>query len=1138
MKKLLRRQCCRGALSIMKILSVQTFLALLLASIAYAHDLSGQGILDTEVSVQFEQTSLKKALSKIERVAGVKFTYSPSVIAEDQKVSVKAFNQKLALLLDGLLGPMDISYKLIADRISLYKVSEMGSSSENQTGNAENLILTVTGTVLDADSKPLPGASIVEKGTTNGTTTDADGKFSLNVQDENSVLVFSFIGYTAQEIAVNGRAVIDVALVQDVQRLDEVVVVGYGTQRKVNLTGSVASVSSDDIKTSTNTNLVNNLAGKLPGMRVVQRNSEPGDYNTYFDIRGWGSPLIIVDGVERDNFNRIDPNDIESISVLKDASAAVYGVKAANGVILVTTKKGKEGKTQLSYTATYGWKTITKFPTPLNAYEFATLSNESSVNAGNAPGYSSEDIQKYKDGTYPSTNWQDLVVDGPVPQMHHNLNISGGLEKVKYFISAGYSNDQGLWKSGDLNYNRYSIRASTSAQITDDLEATIQISGISDVKNSPSRSNSWLVIRSIWMQPPTIPVYANNNPKYMSSVFDATHPLAITESDISGYNRRQNKIFNGNVALDYTLPFVDGLKVRGMYAFDNDNTLVKAWTKKYALYDYDQASDAYDPVYAQTPTTLTNTFSEITKSTIQLSLNYEKSFNQKHNVKALGLFEKIHLAANNFWGKSEFVLDAVEQLYAGSPANQQVNSDIDGVYENANMGFIGRVNYDYMSKYLVEIGFRYDGSSKFGKGNQWGFFPYVSAGWRLSELNLIKGNLHFVDDLKIRASVGKLGDDNASSFQFLSGYTYPSRKYVFGNEVVSGLGFLGMSNPDITWYTATTTNIGLDGDLWNGLLNFQVDVFQRDRNGLLTTRLLSLPQTVGATLPQENLEGDRSRGFEIVLGQNNTIGQIRYNVSANLSYAYSMWTNKEEAKAGNFYLDWRYSQTNRAQNIWWGHVGDEQFTSQNDIYSSPIQDNLGNRSFLPGDIKYEDWNGDGMIDDMDIQPVGRGAYPEINYGINLSLGWKGIDLNVLLQGASNFNVTYGEMLQFPLPWGRNGLSQFMDRWHQADPFDPNSEWIPGKYPTTRISSTFPYNYKPSTYWIQDASYFRLKSLEIGYTIAEQLVSKIGIENLRFFANGYNLLTWSGVDFIDPEFPRSSGGYPVFRDVNFGVNVVF
>jgi TonB-linked SusC/RagA family outer membrane protein len=478
----------------------------------------------------------------------------------------------------------------------------------------------------------------------------------------------------------------------------------------------------------------------------------------------------------------------------------------------------------------------------------------------------------------------------------------------------------------------------------------------------------------------------------------------------------------------------------------------------------------------------------------------------------------------------------LDQLYAGSSSNQEANSNSNNVYGLANQGFVGRFNYDYMGNYLVEIGFRYDGSSKFAEGACWGFFPYGSVGWRISEENFMDF-FNALDDLKIRASYGVLGDDAASRYQFLTGYTYPSSGFVFGGDFITGLGFLGMPNREITWFTAETANIGIDGSLWRRALYFNLDVFRRYRDGLLATRLMSLPATVGANLSEENLESDLSRGYEIVLGHANDISDFNYDISFNFAYTRTRWDNKEEPEAGNSYLNWLNSEEGRFKNIWWGYDQIGQFTSQEDIYTGPIQDGNGNRELLPGDFKYEDWNEDGIINDLDRQPVGFGTIPEINYGINISMSWKGLDLNALFHGSGRFNRRNWEFLTYPLPWGQNGLKMFMDRWHRSDPFDPQSEWIPGKYPSTRIPTVVPWNYWDSDFWIEDGTFLRLRSVELGYSFPARWMNKIGFNNLRVFANGYNVFLLSkALSGVDPEIPSSGSPYPMFKNFNFGITV--
>jgi len=1116
--------CSKKTLKIMKLTSFLLFVTMfsVFGSKTYSQY--------ARLNLNMTDASIQNVLTAIEEQSEFFFLYSSRMIDVSQKVNIHVESKNVNEVLDEMLSSTNIKYDINDRQILLVnKESDFAKKIQQKT---------ISGVVSDKNG-PIPGANVVATGTTTGTITDSNGKYTLAIPQGAESLTFTFIGMESQEITIGTLTQIDLLMVESAIGLDEVVVVGYGTQKKVNLTGSVSSVGNDIISKAKNSDIVNMVAGKLPGLRVKQSNSEPGQYNTHFDIRGWDSPLIIVDGVERPNWNRMSANEIESINILKDASAAIYGVKAANGVILVTTKSGTKNQSNIVYTSSFGTKKMTNFPKTLSLYEFATLTNENSVNLGNPPGFSEELLQQYKDGTIQGADWGASVMRDLSPMTEHNLTFSGGTEKVTYFATGAYMYEQGLWKTGDLNYKRYNLRSNVTAEITNNLKASLQISGISDVKKRPSggRGTS-TIIRSIWFQQPTLSIYANDNPDYLSVCYDGTHPVALTNSAISGYNNIYYKSFTSNFNLDYNIPFVDGLMAKMLFAFDYDETYTKNWRKKFKLYTYDAVNDIYNSKFTDSPSQLTESNQALNKTTLQLSLNYQRTFNNKHNVKVLGLFEQRQFAINNFSSQREFSMDALDELYAGSSSNQVSYADPNNIYELANQGFVGRFNYDYKGNYLVEAGFRYDGSSKFAQGARWGFFPYASAGWRISEENFMDF-LDALDDLKLRVSHGILGDDAASRFQFLSGYSYPSSGYVINSEFISGLGFLGMPNPNITWFTSATTNIGLDASLWKRKLYFNLDVFRRFRDGLLATRLLSLPGSVGSNLSEENLESDLSSGYEIVLGHKNTINDFTYDISVNYAFTRTKWVDKEEPVSGNSYLNWQNSQVDRYKDIWWGYNQIGQFTSQEDIYNSPIQDNNGNRDILPGDFKYLDLNEDGIINEMDREPVGYGTIPDINYGINITMSWKGLDFYALFQGLSHFNSRYGEMLTYPLPWGQNGLSIFMDRWHRSDPFDPESEWISGKYPSTRIPTSVPWNYYDSNFWINNATFLRLKSVELGYSFPENWIKNLGIQNLRVYANGYNVFLLSKIlSGIDPEVPSSGSPYPIFKNFNFGITINF
>lgn len=1005
----------------------------------------------------------------------------------------------------------------------------------------------ISGIITDGQGKTVPGISITLKGTTNGTVSDGNGYFTISAPI-GSTLSFTSIGYEKKEITVANKSDLHIVLTAAANGLDEVVVVAYGTQKKATVTGAVVQVSGQEITTSTNANTVNLLAGKLPGLRVAQTTGEPGDYATNLDIRGLGSPLVVIDGVPRSaiDLSRLNPNDIDNISVLKDASAAVYGVRSGNGVILVTTKQGS-GKPVFNYSATYGVAQQANSPQILNSYQFATLTDESYINAGATPPYSAQQLQQYQSGALPSTNWLNLVLRKSSPEQQHNISASGSSDKTKYFLSFGYYEDGGIYKSGDIGDEKYNFRSNITTNLTKDLQVEMLISGLKDDKYQPGEGVE-AIYQALWSEPPTLTPFANNNSGYLQMMPDGTNPVSITNSSYSGYADVDYKNFNGTIDLNYKVPSVPGLQAKILYSYNDTYYFTKNWIKEVDLYDYDAPTNSYSVTGSRNaPTTLSQSYTDISSSTAQASLQYDKSFISGHNIKVLLLAEEDKSSGLAFNGSRQFSLDAVDQLYAGNTLNQQINSsEID---PSVNQGIVGRVNYDYNGKYLLEGSFREDGSSKFAVGHRWGFFPAISGGWRISDEPFLKDKISFLNDLKIRASYGILGDDASSNYQYLSGYNYPGENYVFNGTLVNGLGFRGLTNENLTWYKNHMLNIGFDATLFTGKLAVTADVFSRKRDGLLGTLLLSLPGTVGAALPQENLNSDLTRGLEASVTFKDHIGDVRYSIGGNIAFTRTKNEYIEQAGATNSLSNYLGNSANRYNDIYWGYKVIGQFQNEAEIKSSPVEDGNGNRSVLPGDLKYQDVNHDGVIDGNDLQPIGKNANtPEITFGSTINIQYKGFDLNALFQGGADATVSYLNTIALdgPLAWGRNGLTAFMDRWHHQDLFDPNSPWVPGKYPTTRTKSgtTNPdyWNYQPSDFWLKNASYVRLKSLELGYTLPSSIIGKTGfIRSLRVYVNGFDLFTWSGLNnFIDPEHTSAVYGmqYPIMKNYNLGVNLTF
>jgi len=1083
-----------------------------------------------KVSMSMKNATVANVIDAIEHQTKYLFVYSKSEIDLAREVSVDADQQSVAEVLSNLFDKTDVVYAMEGTNIML-----MLKTTAQQAGK------TITGKVSIATGAPLPGTAVVVKGTTTGVITDSNGIYSLSNLPANATLKFSFVGMSSQEIVVGNSTTINVTLLEEAVGLKEVVAVGYGTQKKITMTGAVSSIDSKDILNTKNENVQNMLAGKIPGVRVVQSTSEPGSFNTNLQIRGLGTPLVVIDGVPRDNMNRLDPNEIESISVLKDASAAVYGVRAANGVVLITTKKGATGKMQLDYNGTVGWQQALGLPKTGTATDYMTMTNENYVNLGYAPPFSATDFEPYTSGAKKSTDWSSVGIRKTAPQNQHSLSARGGSEKIDYFVNLGYLKQDGYWTSNDLNYDRFNVRSNVSAKISDRLKVELMINAMKDTKNQPASptGDAWRVFNSLWFAVPTWPVYANDNPDYIYSGLNR-NPLAITNSNIIGYTKADNKLFQGTFNISYDIPYLDGLKAKGMYSYDYSMSDTKTFAKEYTLYEYDAASTTYIPQTAGSPSSLKRSFNGGESTLLQLSLNYTHTFAKKHNVNALLLFEESDRSADNYYAYRQLTMDAVDQLFAGNSLNQEGSMDPNGLWKLANTGFVGRLNYDYLSRYIAEFSCRYDGSSKFASDKQWGLFPAVSVGWRLSEESFFKNTraLSFVNNLKLRASYGKLGDDSSSSYQFLSGYNYPSGGYVVNGQWSNGLGMRGMPNPNITWFTSKTFNLGIDADMWHGLLGLQVDMFNRNRDGLLATRLLSLPGTVGAGLPQENLEGDITKGLEFGLTHKNRIGELNYFFSGNISFTRTKWQYKEIAKAGNSYQNWTGNSAYRYNDLWWGYDYRGPFTSYAEAYTAPNQDSKGNSLERPGDRAYVDWNGDGMIDGNDSHPIATTGYPQISYGMTLGADFKGFDLNMVFQGTARSHVRYSDQLMAPLSWGLNGLQIFMDRWHLTDPNDPNSKWIPGYYPSTNTGEST--NYVSSTALVQDASYLRLKSLEFGYTIPEHILRNYGIHRVRVYFSGYNLFTLTKVKYLDPEHPSDTYSllYPISKTYNMGISLTF
>lgn len=993
----------------------------------------------------------------------------------------------------------------------------------------------ISGIIKDESGEPMIGASVLDVSTKQGTIADMDGKFTLEVTS-SSKLQISFVGYKDQIISGKDlKKNMIIVLKSNTEMIDELVVVGYGSQKKETLTGAVSQISNKEVTTTKNENLTNALAGKIPGVRVVQNSSEPGTFNTAIDIRGLGSPLIVIDGVPRDNMQRIDPDDVETISVLKDASAAVYGVRASNGVILITTKKGKNNSPEVSYNGNFTWQKPSNFPDLVNAEEWMVLNNELKMHLVDGGGiiYSDDVINEYRTGKKQSTDWKSAVMKSVAPQTQHTLNISGGTDKINYYTSFGYMYQGSFLATDDINYDKFNLRSNISGKITNNLKFDLKLYGMLDERQTPTY-DSWNIIRAMWLMNPVDPIfYDESENKYIQPANTGLmNPVAIMNSDNVGYCSYQSKWFQSSLGMTYDIPWVEGLSVSGMYSYDyilNDN---KTYQKTWNLY-----RDNLKYTYLD-PSKVSRYFYGKTNTLWQVKADYQHNF-KGHNVNATVIYEESMKEGDNFYGTKELSLP-IDQVFAGNSENQQFGQDTNQavLYQRSNKAFIGRFTYDYLSKYLFEFAFRYEGSSMFPANARWKLFPSVFGGWRISEEKFWKeSKLNFINNLKLRASYGILGDDSVLAYQFLQGYKYPDGGCVFGDGWVGGITHTGPANNNISWIKAKSFNIGADLEAWSGLFGLTAEYFIRERSGLLATRNTSLPGLIGTTLPQENLNGDISRGYEIEVSHKNIIGDFAYQVKGNLAFTRTTNTYVESARAGNSYLNWRQNSNDRFNNVWWGYEGNGRFTDWNSIYYSPV---MVGRGTILGDYNYLDWNGDGIISDLDVHPIATsGDRPMMNFGLTFNASYKNFDLNLLFQGAAMRYIAYEELLYEPLWGGSNALSQFMDRWHPkdpyADPYNPALEWEEGYYGYTGSRPD-----KNSTYNMQNAAYLRLKNIEIGYTLPVNWMNKVNIKSMRIYLSAYNLLTFTPLKYLDPEFPSSSQGYnyPLNKTITLGLNLKF
>ena len=1110
----------------------------------------------TFLSLNLKDAKVQTVMQQIEDQTEFFFLYSRSVVDVERTVDVKVKNEKIAKVLDVLFSDSDVAYKVDGRQIILSKKSESGDSGAQQQK-------TITGKITDEEGLPLPGVTVLQKGTTNGTVTNVDGEYSLSNISNESVVIFSFIGMVSQEIVVGTNSTIDVRMATESFGLDEVIAVGYGTQKKESLTGAIASIDDTEIKTTVATSLAQKLSGKVAGLNIRQTSGEPGTFSNSINIRGFGEPLYVIDGIVRGgsaDFQRLSSEDIESISVLKDASAAIYGLNAANGVIIVTTKKGSDGDTKFTFSSVVGFSAPTDQPEMANASQYYTMRNDANINAGLAPFIEQEELAKWQAGGagYESTNWSDATLKNNSVRQEHILSAQGGSEKITFYLNVGIVDDNGLLKTNDINYSKFNFRSNISAKLTENLTADVNFSGFSDKRESPIQGifNIW---RGTVSGLPSKPVYANNNPEYLHRVQDgqAMNPVALAQSDLGGYAIFEDNKFQTTASLTYDAPFLEGLVFKAVAGFDKSFHQSKTVSTDYELYDYKEEDDSYLPTAFNKPSSITNGYNNSYLLTFQAQAIYKTTINENHNVGATLVYEqrKVEGRHAGILKYYEFFTNAqIDQ------AGEENAASWGNEWQQRSKSYLGRLNYNYQGKYLIEFAARYDGSYRYHPDQRWGFFPVVSGGWRVSDENFIKDNITWLSNFKIRGSYGIIGQDTGEPFQYVQGFsTSGGGHWEYNNGVLTnGASTPAIVNEQLTWMESSIKDIGIDMGFFENKLSIIADIYQRDRTGLLAYRNVSLPNTFGGTLPQENLNSDRVRGIEFSFVYRNTVGEFNYSIAGNVNFARSMNVYVESTPFNSSWEEYRAGSgrdpstieskaSNRWNDIVWMLNNTGQFQDEEEILYAPIQNgSLGNSRELPGDFKYEDLNGDGVIDGNDMAPSAYNESPKTNFGLTLNGTWKGFDLSILFQGAANYTARYAGPYTTMFWQEGNTPAYFVDRWHKSDPYDTNSEWIPGKWPATRVQQDLGMIYAESQVWRRSASYLRIKNIELGYTLNQPIINKIGIENIRFFTNINNLYTFtdSFIKPFDPEsISRDNGvgfgwSYPLLKTFNFGLSINF
>ena len=1091
----------------------------------------------TKLTLKFENVKISDALKEIENQSEFFFLYSPKLIDVERKVNIEADNEQIVDILNEIFND-DIKFVVYDRQIILTSNDVRSLPSEMQQ-------LKITGAITGKDGSPLPGVNVVVTGTTQGTMTDITGNYSIEIPQGGKSLTFSFIGMEAQEIIIGTLNRINVIMSESAIGLEEVVVIGYGTQKKVNVIGSVTTVSSEEINSAPVSMISNAIAGRMPGAIVQQRTGEPGKNSSDIIIRGKStlgnnSPLIVIDGIPGRDMNSLQPTDIESITVLKDASAAIYGARAANGVILITTKRGTQGAPTLTYGFYQGRLSPTKLPEMCDAATYATMVREMqsyrNVDENNMV-FSLDDIEKYKSGkypwTHPNTDWFAEGLKKYSTTRNHNLSVSGGTQAVTYYSSFGSQFEDGIYTNSTSSYKRYNLKGNVDYKINKFIRVGVDMTGSQENSMFPTRGQQ-IIFQALKKFRPTDPAFYPNGLPGLDMEY-GDNPVVISGSE-PGFDEIKTYRLNTILSATITVPGVKGLTLSGYFAYDKYFRQEKLFEKPFTLYSMNTQAylnagntgveDGSDFIIANFPKGMTveprlnDSYDESDNKVFNLKANYDKTIAGNHNISAFISMERLDYLSKGIEAFRRYFLSAqLPYLFAGGTTEWTNNGSV-GI--DARLNYFGRLMYNYKETYLLQFSLRRDGSLRFSKeSGRWGTFPSVLAGWRISNENFWKNNIPFIDYFKLKASFGQMGNDNISPFQYLTSYAFGTGfVYGSGNVYTAGLAQSGVPNPNITWEVANIFNLGFESVFLDSKFSLNADLFYQRRNKILVKRNASVPKFTGISLPDENFGIVDNKGFELELGYTDRKGDFSYSINGNIAFAHNKIVEYDEPEVS---VPWQ-RLTGHSQSVLLLYKSQGIFRDQAQLDLLPHVEGA-----QPGDIIIEDYDKNGKINSDDRIIFDKTAEPELTYGVNFNLRYKNWDLQGLIQGIGTTMTMYMSTY-FSGIMGNYYAWEADDRWTvdnidatKPRAYEREEEYWRSSYPTD-------YNY-------QKGGYARLKNLQLSYSIPQRLLDVVKLKDTQFYFSGQNLfLIYSQNKIIDPEMQVDN--YPIMKVYTLGLKVVF